>query len=77
MGGSVPVMTNFIKLYNGNYVNLDKARSLYANGATTTWWIEVDIDGTGERIAANPLTSEADAQELIRRFVQGRSAEDY
>lgn len=37
----------------------------------------MDIDGVGERIAANPLASEADAQEVIRRFVQGRTAEDY
>lgn len=69
--------TDFLHLYDGNYANVDTIRSVYANGATTTWWIEADIGGNSVRLAGPEFSSQADAQRVIKQLVAGRSAEDF
>ncbi len=72
------VAFDFIKLHNGNYINLNQARSLYANGDNVGgWWVETAVGEQAERIAGGTWSTQAEAQDIIRQLVDGRSAEDY
>jgi hypothetical protein len=68
---------DFIKLANGNYVNLKRCKSVYAIGSASTWSIEVDYDGGGLPLAGGPYTSEGAAQSVIKQTIDGVSAEDF
>jgi hypothetical protein len=59
----------FLTLPNGNFVNTAQARSIYAVNDSGTWYLELDVNGSGVRLNGS-WTSEADAQEAARELVQ-------
>jgi hypothetical protein len=59
----------WLKLPNGNFVNTAQARSIYAVNDSGTWYLEVDVAGSGVRLNGS-WASEADAQEAARELVQ-------
>lgn len=65
----------FIKLENGNYVNVDRIYSVYAMGSGTSWYIDAAGGDTGSvtigTLDTPTFTSQAKAQQFIQQIFRG------
>lgn len=69
------VNTQFIKLKNGNYVNVDRIFSVYAIGSGSVWGIDA-AGGDAGTITIGTLdtpvfTTQAKAQQFIQQMFRG------
>lgn len=65
----------FIKLKNGNYVNVDRIFSVYAMGSGSTWGIDAagadDGSVTIGTLDTPVFTTQAKAQQFIQQVFRG------
>lgn len=65
----------FVKLENGNYINVDRITSVYAIGSGSTWTVDV-AGGEAGAVTLGTLdtptfTTQAKAQQFIQQMFQG------
>lgn len=72
------VEVQFIKLENGNYVNVDRIFSVYAMGSGSSWYIDAAGGEAGTitigTLATPTFTSEEKAQQFIQQIFRGFDA---
>lgn len=62
---------NWVKLSDGNYVNLDHCLSMYGSGSGSTFYLNVQLDDSTSHQINGVWATGAAAQEAARRIVHG------